>query len=346
MTNHHDNDNNKEEEDRKRVTSFEEFLRRRFPTLWGTGQPLPPTPIPPSIDPQDIPTSPQAVLAAARLEMSAYFNFIADPNNTGLKILRANPLYQVLDAVWNDDLGKFFSTMALAQLKQLNRRWYWHFPNDMKDVSFVTPAHLVRTHLLAVAVAKHGGDFSAPDSEGRTPLYYIARHGRDSWLVPLLVSRHNVDPYDSGRCSHDHSLEDAKGEKYEEPLLRAIRYANMHIIDGFLNLAPQSVDMSRPRGTWLQTPLMLAVQEAHDAAMKYPGHGPGRAELQRRLWIVRELAAEPHIDVTLKDIAGNTARDYALLPAVANAYDAGLAERKKNGHLPRILRKTDHGPQP
>lgn len=335
----HDNDNNrdnnKKDEDGKKVTPFEEFLRRRFPEKKADADPH--TPPPPGIPAHDVPTSPQAVMAAARMELAAYFNFVADPNNRGLKILRNNPHHQVLQAVYNNDLGKLFSTMALAHMKSLTRRWYWHFPQDFKDVSFVTPAHLVRTHLLAVAVARHNSDFKAQDSEGRTPLYYVSRHGRDPWLIPFMVSTHNVNPYDSGRCTNDYNLQTAQGEPYAEPLLRTIRYVNAPMLKGFMMIAPHQFDLSKPRDNWGQTPLMLAVQEAHDAVMRRnPDEAAQRA---RRLWIVRELAGEPSVDIGLKDIAGNTARDYALHPDVRAAFDAGVARRAYNAATPRISRQ-------
>jgi hypothetical protein len=344
-----DNDKNKDNGDENgRIKSLEDFLRRHFPSHnepANNNSPPPATPPapapqkPPKIEPHNVPTSPEAVLAAARMELAAYFNYVADPNNPGIKILKNDPHYKILDAVWNDDLGKVMSTMALHKLPDLTRRWYWHFPGKMQDVSFLTPAHLVRSHVMAVMVNKHAGDFKARDSEGRTPLFYIARHVNDPWVILYMVKTLGVDPYDSGRCSNDYNLQTNKGEKYEDPFRRAIRHANGHAVNGFLMLAPGDYDPNRTEGKWLQTPLMLAVQESNEAAMTAAPHGPERQELLRRLWILREMVSEPCVNIDAKDIAGNRAVDYALQPAVRGAYDRGLIERRRNDKgQPRIIR--------
>lgn len=364
MADHDDNNGNKSRKNNRnnsndaRIVPFEDFLRRRFPAAadgnMPVAQPHQNTPsdmlsntrlhtLRPVIE-ADIPTSPRAVMAAARMEMAAYFNYIADPHNAGLRILKGNPHYKILDAVWRDDIGSIFANMALAGVPDLTRRWYWHFPGAMKDVSFLSPAHLARSMTMAVMIRKHGGDFSAPDSEGRTPLYYIARYGRDPWLVPYLAQEARVDLRNSGRATCDYNLDQPRGTRYEEPFLRAIRYANPAMVRGFTACAAKGLDLSGARDNWGQTPLMLAVQEANGALT---GSHAGKAEQARRLWIVRALAATTEIEYTVKDLAGNCAREYALHPAVEKAFDEGVAAR---GQMPvaqtMTLRRYPRGPQP
>ena len=300
-----------------------------------------PRPAPPTAE--EIPMSEAAVRAAAERELSAYFNGIVDPANPGLQKLRDDPRWKLLDAVYRDDLGKYMAEMALNNFPALNRRWYWHFPNEPKDVSFLTPAHTVRTHLMAVAIARHKADFNAPDSEGRLPLYYIARHCVDPWIIPFLASAQKVDLRDSGRASNDFNMQTRKGERYEEPVLRAIRHANPWAVEGFIRAVPYGLDLNLSRAPLGQTPLMLAVQMANEAASDFGGHGRGRLELQHRLTIVRELVGETTVNLDIRDPAGNTARDYALEPAVLGAWDAGLIERGKNERRPR---PWNDGPAP
>jgi len=291
----------------------------------------------------EIPMSEAAVRAAAERELSAYFNGIVNPANPGLQKLRDDPRYRITDAVFRDDLGKYMAEMAMQNFPSLNQRWYWHFPNEPKDVSFLTPAHAVRTHLMAVAIARHKADFNAPDSEGRLPLYYIARHCVDPWIIPFLVSAHKVDLRDSGRASNDFNMQTRKGERYEEPVLRAIRYANPAAIEGFIRAVPYGLDLNASRAPLGQTPLMLAVQMADEAAFSFSGHGRGRMELQHRLNIVRELVSETSVNLDTKDAAGNTAFDYAHETAVLGAWDAGLIDRGKNERRPR---PWNDGPAP
>jgi hypothetical protein len=284
-----------------------------------------------------------AVRAAAERELSAYFNGIVDPANPGLQKLRDDPRWKLLDAVFRDDLGKYMAEMAMQNFPPLNRRWYWHFPNEPKDVSFLTPAHAVRTHLMAVAISRHKADFKAPDSEGRLPLYYIARYCTDPWIIPFLASAQKVDLRDSGRASNDFNMQTRTGQRYEEPVLRAIRYANAAAVEGFIRAVPYGLDLNASRAPLGQTPLMLAVQMADDAAFAFGGHGRGRLDLQNRLNIIRELVGETSVNLDIKDAAGNTARDYISEPAVLGAWDAGLIERGKNERRPR---PWNDGPAP
>lgn len=338
-----DNDNsNGDDNDGKKngkpaLNPLEDFLRRHFPN--NSDPARPPAPKIP-LDASTIPTSAEAVLTAARLELAAYFNYVADPNNPGIQTLKKDPRYKILDAVWRDDLGDVMATMAIDNVKDFRKRWYWHFPGYMKDVSFLTPAHLVRSHVMAVMVTRHGGDFKAKDSEGCTPLYYLSKHVKDPWVILYMVKSQNVDPYDSGRCTNDYNLDTAKGTKYEEPFCRAIRFGNVDAVNGFLMLADsQDFDPNRTNGHWLQTPLMLAVQEANDCAMTAQvGDVAAQNRLARYQWIIREMAGEPVVNIAAKDIAGNEAADYALHPDVRKAYDEGILARRNATGQPRVTR--------
>lgn len=301
----------------------------------------PPRKIPPTAE--EIPLSEAAARAAAERELSAYFNGIVDPANPGLQKLRDDPRWKLLDAVYRDDLGKYMAEMAMNNFPALNRRWYWHFPNQPKDVSFLTPAHVVRTHLMAVAIARHNANYNAPDSEGRLPLYYIARHCTDPWVIPFLASAHKVDLRESGRASNDFSLQTRKGERYEEPLLRAIRYGNVAAVEGFIRCVPYGLDLNASRLPLGQTPLMLAVQLANEAAFNYGGRGTGRMDLQNRLTILKALVSETSVNLDTRDAAGNCAHDYADENAVLGAWEAGTLERMKNERRPR---PWDDGPAP
>jgi hypothetical protein len=340
MDNNGDNNNGKDDKDGDGMDMLNRFLKR------GTVPDSPDhPPVPRRIPPTaaELPMSEEAARTAATRELSAYFNAIAHPDNPGLKKLREDPRHILLEAVWKDDLGKYMAQMAMDNFPALNRRWFWQFPGEPKDTSFLTPAHVVRTHLMCVAISRHKADFRAPDSEGRLPLYYIARYCNDAWMIPYLVSAHKVDLRDSGRASNDNNAQTTRGHRYEEPLLRAIRHGNPRAVEGFIRCVPYGFDLNQSRLPLGQTPLMLAVQLAEECAAHYSGHGQGRLELLNRLTIVRELVGEPSVDLNIRDAAGNRAIDYATERAVLGSWDAGTDDRIKNQNRPRPWRD---GPAP
>lgn len=338
--NNDDNNNGKDDEEGDGMDMLDRLLKR------GTvpdspEQPPVPRRIPPTA--AELPMSEEAARIAAARELSAYFNSIAHPDNPGVKKLRDDPRYKIANAVWNDDLGKYMAEMAMNNNPPLNRRWYWHFPQQPKNVAFLTPAHVVRTHLMAVAITRHRADFRAPDSEGCLPIYYIARYCTDPWLIPYLASAQKVDLRDSGRASNENNAHTGRGERYEEPILRAIRYANVYAVEGFIRSVHYGLDLNQSRLPHGQTPLMIAVQMANECAENYSGHGQGRQELLNRLNIVRDLVGETSVNLEIRDAAGNRAIDYATEKAVLGSWEAGLDDRTRNSHRPR---PWGHEPKP
>lgn len=333
----------------KKITTYAEFLRRRFPGANKDDAPkdAPPAPLPgltPDLTGEFqnlvLPTSPHAVMAAARLELTPYFELIHDEDNPGLKILRQHPRHKILNAVWENNLGDFMVERELAKITDLRPRWYWHFPEKMQEPRFVTPAHLVRDFTMAVVVGRHQGDYNAPDSDGRKPLHYIAAYGKDAWLIPYLVSHHHVDPCDSGRVENDHDPRNSKGDRYEEPVMRAIDHGNAEMVRGFLMLLDhRALDLDRARNNWGHTPLILAVQAANEAAQRNADNLPDY------ITIVRDIASEPLVDVRAKDKAGNSAEDYALDKDVRQGLLDGMKQRDKNRVMPRP-RRTLPSPAP
>lgn len=279
----------------------------------------------------DLPMSEEAARNAAARELSDYFNSIANPQNPGLAKLRNDPRYKILDAVWRDDLGDYMTEIVYNRYSSVNTRWLWEFPDEPKDASFLTPAHVVHTHLMAVAMARHKADFNAPDSEGRLPLYYISRYCTDTWLIPYLASQHKVNLSNSGRSARQMNAQISPGQHYEEPILRAIRYGNVYAVEGLIQSVHFGLDLNLCQAGLGQTPLMLAVQAADEAART----GAPAKELSHRLVIVRELVGETSVRLDLKDIGGNIALDYALTDAVRQAWKDGLAVRSQNERRPR-----------
>jgi hypothetical protein len=311
-----------------KVISFEQMLAARFRKQNAEGQALSAKDKNAMADRSGV-----VVLAAAKQEDARFLSGV-DAQNTGIKILRGNPRFQFLQAVFDEKLDRFFVTKIQNHLQDnLNDRWYWTFPDRPGRAYFVSPAHVCRTHLMAVALWKNNGvDFKRPDSEGHLPLYFLARYAKDKYVIPALTAHFNLNANDSGRNI-------LTREKFEAPLIRAIKYANTYAVHSLEQLSPHNADLNRRADLGL-TPLMLAVLYAEEALNTYArGETPGH-DVKKRLWIVRFLAASLSTDHDLTDPTGFKAADYAVSPRTQAALAAGIA--KKDAFIRRFM----PGPKP
>jgi hypothetical protein len=268
-------------------------------------------------------------LEAAKREDALFLSSV-DPGNPGIKILRGSPRFQFLQAVFDEKLDKYFTTKIQNHMQHsLNERSYWIFPDRPQRAYFVSPAHVCRTHLMAVALAKHV-DFRQPDAEGHLPLYFLARYAKDRLVIPSLAAQFNMNANDSGRNPHTH-------QAYDAPLIRAIKYGNAYAVHGLEHLSPKRIDLNR-RGALGLTPLMAAVLHAEDATTRQQAGKASAMEVAKRLWIVRFLAAAMHTDPSLTDPTGSKAADYAMSPRTREALKAGIA--KKDAFIQRFMPKA------
>lgn len=302
-----------------------------------------------------------------------------DDSCIGIIRLRETPTYQLLKDIEKDDLEGLPEKLKNVSKTFMTDLSFFKFNDRRNRVYFITPAHIASNLQTIMALAALKADFKAPDSEGRLPIFFISRHARNRWVIPALCQTFNVNANDSGNLPKDRDIpeypndgdlpdmaEMATEEKrqrarimeralkeeidqppppiWDPPIIRAIKYRNLHTLRGLAMLPAGKVDWNI-RFQWNHmTPLIYAIMKADEAVHSYNDWKEAvrnklddnqiipleiRAwEASKSVWAVRFLAAQCGADPALKDSTGMDAEGYAHTDPVRAALKEGLKARK------------------
>lgn len=227
----------------------------------------------------------------------------------GVRMLRGRPIALFMQAVYDDDLHRAFVLMQKMgpQIRaHMNTPGFFFFQGS-DDVCFTTPAHLARTTTMAHALkTEFGARFDIPDSEGRLPQLYWARHARDPYIFLYGEKHLNLNMGDGG------NVVDVAHEKHQAPIWEAIDAQNPAATGGLGRCATSNINTPR-RGDWEHyTPLMIqAVQTS------FTLESPQNVTPFRALKTTWQLAASPNLDWSRRDRDRQTVMDLPLHSTVS-----------------------------
>lgn len=217
----------------------------------------------------------------------------------GITKLKGTESYKFLKDVEKDDVASVIQKLdAMTPEKRQDNNFFKFYGRDQR-VYFLNAAHLARSPQMIAALGTRGIDFSQPDSEGRLPAFFIARHAKSRWAIPALcqifeasartsgvIPKHIKVPDILADDENDELLSPAlelaadRVEKlqgrldahfdqpytpvWDAPLIRAIKYRNRETLLG-LNMLPKGkVDWNMRFQCNQMTPLIYAVLRADD----------------------------------------------------------------------------------
>lgn len=252
--------------------------------------------------------APDDVIQCAVRNKDVIFLNTVDDSCVGLQKVRGNWPYKFLQSIEADDIGNMPQLADRVSGRPLQDLHYFKFRSQPDHTYFLTAAHLVRSQPMLMSLAHMKADFNAPDSEGRLPLYFIARYAKNRWMIPLLVKTLGVDPNNSGEIpdarlellvDQDPNYHEPDAEatltpdaarrikgidsldrrvtenldvpykpEYDPPIIQAITHLNLNAVRGFAMLGG-SMDMNIRFAPNRMTPLIYAVLKADDAVFKY-----------------------------------------------------------------------------
>ncbi len=217
----------------------------------------------------------------------------------GITKLKGTENYKFLKDVEKDDVASVIQKLdAMAPEKRQDNSFFKFYGRDQRTY-FLNAAHLARSPQMIAAMGTRGVDFNQPDSEGRLPMFFIARHAKSRWVIPALCQIFGVNANNGGGIpkhiklpailADDESdelvtpeleravesleglqgkIDNHIGEPYtpvwDAPLIRAIKYRNRETLLGLDMLPKGKVDWNM-RFQWNRmTPLIYAVLRADD----------------------------------------------------------------------------------
>lgn len=222
----------------------------------------------------------------------------------GITQLKSTPSYKFMKEVEADNVDHVIDALdANPALKNQDNKFFKFRGRDERTY-FLNPAHLARSPQMVSALASRRFDFNAEDSDGRLPIFFIARHAQSRWTIPALCQIFNVNANDSGVVPgpvivpailaddepatplhntltqaldevehHQHKIEGLHDETYtpvwDAPLIRAIKYRNRETMLGLNMLPPHKVDWNIRFQVNRMTPLIYAVLCADEAVKSH-----------------------------------------------------------------------------
>lgn len=217
----------------------------------------------------------------------------------GITKLKNMDSYKLLKDVEKDDVASVIKKLdALPPEKRQDNSFFKFYGRDRRAY-FLNVAHLARSPQMIAALGTRGIDFSQPDSEGRLPIFFIARHAKSRWSIPALCQIFEASARNSGALPKHIKLPDIladdesddlltpqqerevlRAEKlqgkidahcdqpytpvWDAPLIRAIKHRNRETLLGLDMLPKGKVDWNM-RFQWNgMTPLIYAVLRADD----------------------------------------------------------------------------------
>ena len=328
--------------------------------------------------------APEHVIADAVEKKDITFLDRIDNACIGIQKLRGNWPYKFLQDIENGDMDAAMIKLENIKGSPLTDQHFFKFKERDYRAFFVTAAHVVSTPQALLTLGHLKADFNAPDSQGRLPLFFISRYATNRWMLPTLSALFNVNANDSGKLPDfaqenmvdqiddkydpeiDQPLHPALLKKfkqtqhsgdaveadldqpmlpiYDPPLIRALKYRNLHALRGLSMLPPGKIDLNIRFQYNRMTPLIYAVMKADEAVHAYDEwHKEVQAEkdwdkiipmkirkwdASKALWAVSFLASLPGVDPDIMDTTRATAQDYAHSKPVNDALLEGLAARQ------------------
>lgn len=222
----------------------------------------------------------------------------------GIMKLKRQDSYRFLKEVEAGNTEEAVKQLTGADASRLKDNNFFKFSLRDDRSYFLSPAHVANTPKMIATLGTLGADLSAPDSEGRLPLFFIARHAKSRWAIPTICKIFNASANDSGNLPkyipipailqgdeedaelhsslkdqlNDLQLTERKTNQYiddpapaiwDPPLIRAIKYRNRESLLGFNLLPSGAVDWNK-RFQWNHmTPLIYAVLRADEILTAY-----------------------------------------------------------------------------
>ncbi len=217
----------------------------------------------------------------------------------GITKLKGTENYKFLKDVEKDDVASVIQKLdAIPPQKRQDNNFFKFYDRNQRTY-FLNAAHLARSPQMIAALGTRGVDFNQPDSEGRLPLFFIARHAKSRWVIPALCQIFEASARTSGDMPKhiklpailaddesdefvtlelEHAVESVENLQdkinadldqpytpvWDAPLIRAIKYRNRETLLG-LNMLPKGKVDWNMRFQWNRmTPLIYAVMRADD----------------------------------------------------------------------------------
>ena len=131
---------------------------------------------------------------------------------------------------------------------------------------------------------------------------------------------------------------------FDPPIIRALKYYNLHALRGLTMLPPAKIDLNIRHSVTHMTPLIYAVIKADEAIQAYSDWYQEvqasadrnkiipikvrKWEAAKAVWAVKFLASLPGVDPNIMDTTNATAQSYAYSKPVKYALEQGLAARQ------------------
>ncbi len=248
----------------------------------------------------------------------------------GITKLKGTDAYKFLKNVEKDDTPAVIERLdAIAPEKRQDNSFFKFYGRDQRTY-FLNAAHLARSPQMIAALGSRHIDFNQPDSEGRLPIFFIARHARSRWTIPALCQMFGASAQNSGTIpkhiklpdiladdendelpppleQQANQLEKLQGKLnahldqayvpvWDAPLIRAIKHRNRETLLG-LNMLPKGQVDWNMRFQWNgMTPLIYAVIRADDIVKC---HRQWHDDAMKK----GDMADWPKLDYTAWDIA-------------------------------------------
>ena len=217
----------------------------------------------------------------------------------GITKLKGTENYKFLKDIEKDDVTSAIQKLdGIAPDKRQDNSFFKFYNRDQRTY-FLNAAHLARSPQMIAALGTRGIDFNQPDSEGRLPIFFIARHAQSRWVIPTLCQifgananssggipkyiklpailaddesdefvtpelEHDVDHVEKLQSKLDAHLDEPYTPVWDAPLIRAIKYRNRETLLG-LNMLPKGKVDWNMRFQWNRmTPLIYAIIRADD----------------------------------------------------------------------------------
>lgn len=217
----------------------------------------------------------------------------------GITKLKGTENYKLLKDVEKDDVASAAQKLDMVLVGKRQDNNFFKFYGRDQRTYFLNAAHLARSPQMIAALGSRHIDFSQPDSEGRLPIFFIARHAKSRWTIPTLCQIFGASARSSGELpvyiklpdiladdepgdfvtpELDHAVEGVENlhgkinaqldqpykPVWDAPLIRAIKYRNRETLLG-LNMLPKGKVDWNLRFQWNRmTPLIYAVLRADD----------------------------------------------------------------------------------
>ncbi len=217
----------------------------------------------------------------------------------GITKLKGTESYHLLKDVERDDVASVIQRLdEVAPEKRQDNSFFKFYGRDQRTY-FLNATHLARSPQMIAALGTRGMDFNQTDSEGRLPMFFIARHAKSRWVIPTLCQIFGASANSSGGIPKhlklpaildddenddlltpeleqaadrveklqgkiDAHLDEPYTPVWDAPLIRAIKYRNRETLLG-LNMLPKGKVDWNMRFQWNRmTPLIYAVIRADD----------------------------------------------------------------------------------